>query len=89
MCFSLEWVRDLLILLICIGGLVAILKVLVPLICSWLGIALNPAIMQIINILVAIIVLCALVYLVFAVLECALGGGLFRHASALPFRLAA
>jgi len=90
MCFSLDWIRDLLILLICVGGLVAILKVLVPLICGWLGISLNPSIMQILNILVAIVVLCGLVYFVFAIFSCIFSGGSMLHHSMIdaPFRWA-
>jgi hypothetical protein len=71
MCFSLEWLAHVVILLIVICAAVAIFKIWVfPL----LG-GLDPRLVQTINILVAVIIACIVIWLVIEVLECALGSG--------------
>jgi hypothetical protein len=75
MCFSMEWVRDLLIFLIVVGAVVAFVKLFLPYALSWMGWAGDLA-MRAINIIVVAVVLCAIVYIFFALIGC-LGGGSF------------
>lgn len=72
MCFSLEWIKDLLIWLVCVCAIVALLRLLVPYILGMLGIA-GGILMQAINIFVWAIVCIAVIYFVFMLIGC-LGG---------------
>jgi len=74
MCFSLEWVEQLLIWLIIVGAIVALLKLLVPMILRNLGWA-GATIMQAINIVMWAVICIFLVYFIFDLIAC-LGGGL-------------
>jgi len=76
MCFSLGMVEQLIIWLIVICAAVAIIKLLlVPLVFQPMG---QPGaiLIQIVNIVIWVIVAIAVVYIVFDLLACALGGGL-------------
>jgi len=74
MCFSLEWVEQLLIWLIIVGAIVALLKLLVPMILSNLGWA-GATVMAAINIVMWAVICIFLVYFIFDLIAC-LGGGL-------------
>jgi hypothetical protein len=56
MCFSIGWLVQLLVWLVVICGLVAILRLLLPIMLGWLGWAGGVA-MQVINIIIAVIVI--------------------------------
>jgi len=77
MCFSLEWVEQLLIWLVIVGAIVAILRLLIPWALSFFGFNPGP-IMQIINIVIGAIVVIFVIYFVFAMIAClsSMGGGL-------------
>ena len=71
MCLSLGWLENLLIWLIVIVAVVAILKIVVPLVLSQIGVA-GTTILQIINIVVWAIVLIAIVIFAFEMIGCLL-----------------
>jgi hypothetical protein len=71
MCFSLAWLEQLVIWLIVIAAVIAIIKLLVPLLDSLIGI---PIIGQIIMIALWAFVAIAVVILIFGLLSCLLGG---------------
>jgi uncharacterized membrane-anchored protein len=73
MCFSLPWLAHILIVLIVIGACVAIFRIWIF---PMLG-AIDGRIAQTINILIAVVVACIVIWMVVAVLSCALGGGGF------------
>jgi hypothetical protein len=75
MCFGLAWIENLLLWIIGVAVVIAVLKVLVPLVFGLLGIPLGGAVMQIINIIIVGILLTALVIIVFDLLGCVLGSG--------------
>lgn len=76
MCFSLDWIGHVIIVLIVIAAVVAIAKIwLLPLLSG-----LDGRVVQTVNILIGVVVACIVIWLVVEVLSCALGGGLFlRH----------
>jgi hypothetical protein len=74
MCFSLEFIKQLLIDLIVIGAIFAIIKLLLPLALSWLGGA-GSIIMQVINIVLYAIICIFVVIICFDLISCLLGGG--------------
>ena len=71
-CFSIYWFESLLIWLIVICGVIAIFRLVLPLVLGWLGVA-GGLVMQVLNIILVVIVLCALVYFAFDLLSCAGG----------------
>jgi hypothetical protein len=74
MCFSVEWLAHILIVLIVIGAGIAIAKIwLLPMLAGWDG-----RIVQTINILIFVVVACIVIWVVVEVLSCALGGAPFR-----------
>lgn len=70
MCFSLAWFEALLIWLIIVCGIVAIFRLVLPVVLGWLGIA-GGLVMQVLNIILVVIVLCMLVYFAFDLISCA------------------
>lgn len=81
MCFSLAWVEQLCIYLIFVIGIIAIIRLLVPWALAQLGGG-GGIIAGIINIVLWMVVAIFVVYLVFALLACVVGGGglpLFPH----------
>jgi hypothetical protein len=74
MCFSVTAILLLLVWIVVICAVVAILRLLLPYVLSWLGVS-GDLVMRVINILIAAIVIIAIIYLVIDVLSC-LGGGI-------------
>jgi hypothetical protein len=72
MCFTLEWIKQLLINIVIIGAVIAVLRLLIPWVLEFVGISAGP-IMQIINIILVAIVVIFLIVVVFQLLGC-LGG---------------
>lgn len=72
MCFSLGWIEQLFIWLIIVGAIIAIVRLLLPMVLGPLG---GPAaiIIQIMNIVMWAVVACFIVYIIFDLLSC-LGG---------------
>jgi hypothetical protein len=68
-CFSWYWLESVLLWLVVLCGVVAILRLLVPFILSLVGVE-ATLIMRVINIIIAVIVVCALIVFVFDVLGC-------------------
>ena len=71
MCFSLEWLKELVIWLIIVGAIVACIKLLVP----WLTSITTPIVGQILMIILWAIVAIVIVTIIFGLLSCLLGGG--------------
>jgi hypothetical protein len=76
MCFSLGWVEQLLVYLVIVCAVIAILKLFVPWIVAQLG---YPIIGQILNIVLWAFITILIIYLVFGLLSCLLGGGGIMH----------
>jgi hypothetical protein len=83
MCFSLEWVGQLLIWLVVICAFIAIVRVLLPRIVGQLG---EPAtlIMTIVNIVMWAAILIFIIIVLVNLFSCLIGGGGFH--TALPHR---
>jgi hypothetical protein len=77
MCFTVLWIVQTLVWLVVVAGLVAILMLILPVVLGWLDWAGNLA-MQVIRIIVAVIVIIALLWFVYDLYVCAIGGGLAR-----------
>jgi len=76
-CFSLAWIENLLIWLVVIGAIVALIKLLVPLVVGPLGIA-GTTVAQAINIILWAVVAIAVIVLIFDLLSCLVGFPLRR-----------
>jgi len=72
MCFDLAWFENLLIWLVIIGAIVAIFKLLLPLVFNQLGVA-GAVILRIINIVVWAVVLIFIIIFVFDMISCLYG----------------
>jgi hypothetical protein len=77
MCFSALWLVQTLIWLIVICAIVAILRLVVPYVLQFLGVA-GGIVMQVINIVVAVIIIIALIWFCYDLFVCAAGGGGMR-----------
>ena len=75
MCFDLTWFEHLLIWLIIICGIVALGRLLLPIILGWLGMGISGVVMQVINIILVVVVLIVLVVICFDIFSCLLGSG--------------
>ncbi len=75
MCFSAYWLFATLARLVVICGIVAILMIVIPWVLSWLGNPVGAMVMQIIKIIVAVIVLVTLIWFVYDLWSCSVGGG--------------
>lgn len=71
MCFSLAWVEQLIVWLIVVSAVIAIIKLVIPFLDSLTGM---PIIGRILLIVLWAIVAIALVYIIFGLLSCLLGG---------------
>jgi len=69
-CFSLGWLEQLLIWLVVIAAVVALVKLIVPMIVGPLGVA-GSTVVQALNIVIWAIVAIAVIVLVFDLLACA------------------
>jgi hypothetical protein len=79
MCFTLEWLEQLLVWLVIVGAIIAILRLVIPWVLAQLGI---PIISQVLNIILWAIVCIIVIWIVFALLSCLVGMGgvgLFPH----------
>lgn len=74
MCFSLLWLEQMFIYLIVIGAVIAIIRLLLPLVFANWG-APGNVIGQVINIILWAVVACFVVYVCFALISCLIGGG--------------
>ena len=74
MCFSLEWLEQLFIYVIVIGAIIAIIRLLLPMVFAQFG---GPGniIAQVINIILWAVIACFVVYVCFSLLSCLIGGG--------------
>ena len=72
MCFSLEWVKDMLIFLIIICGVIAFVRLFLPRLLALMG-ASGGLILAAINIIIWVAVACFIVYIFFDFIAC-LGG---------------
>ncbi len=82
MCFTLLWFRDLLIWLVVVVAVVALLRLCLPWLMAQIGVNAS-VLMQAINIFVWAIVAIFVIYVIFALISCLVGGGglpLFPHA---------
>jgi hypothetical protein len=70
MCFSLLWLFQILVWLVIVCGVVAILRIIVPWILSLLGTAVDGRVMQIINIIIAVVIIVALLWFIYDLIEC-------------------
>jgi len=77
MCFSAAWFVSLLIWLIVVCAVVAIGRVVLPIVLGWLGVA-GGVVMQVINIVLIAFVLIVLVWFCYDLLMCAGGGPRLR-----------
>lgn len=73
MCYSVEWLAHILIVLIVICAIVAIFKIWVM---PMLG-GIDPRIAATVNILIGVVVAIIVIWLVVEVISCAFSGGLF------------
>ena len=73
-CFSLQWLEQLLVYCIIIFAVIAIIRLVVPWVLDQVGV---PIIGQVVNILLWAFVCIIVIYVVFALLSCLLGGGGF------------
>lgn len=69
MCFTLEWLRDLFIWLIVIGAIIAIVRILLPMVLSLIG-APAGTIMQIVNIALWAFIAVMIVVFAFDLIGC-------------------
>ena len=76
MCFSLAWFENLLIWLVILGAVVAIFKVILPLVFAQLGTP-GAAVMQIINIVLWAVVVIFIIIIAFELIGCLVGSGGF------------
>jgi hypothetical protein len=74
MCFSLEFIKTLLIDLVIIGAVFAIIKLLLPLALGWLGGA-GSIIMQVLNIVLWAVICIFVIIICFDLISCLLGAG--------------
>lgn len=69
-CFTVDWLLHFLLWLVVVGVLVAIFRILLPVILGLFGVA-GGVVMQVINILILGIVLIALIYFLIDLAHCA------------------
>ena len=74
MCFSLAWLEQLFIYVIVVGAIIAIIRLLLPMVFAQLG-GPGAVIGQVINIILWAIIACFVVYICFALFSCLLDGG--------------
>ena len=77
MCFSLLWFVTLLVWIVVVCGIVAIFRLVLPLVLGWLGIA-GGIVMKVLNIILAVVVIITLIWFCYDLFTCLGGGGLRR-----------
>lgn len=79
MCFSMQWIEQLLVWLVIVCAVVGILRLLLPFILNQLGVG-GGIIMNAINIVIWAVIAIFVIYFCFSLLGC-LGGGMLslRH----------
>lgn len=77
MCFSVYWFVTLLVWIVVICGVVAIFRIVLPIVLAWLGVA-GGVVMQVLNIILAMIVIITLIWFCYDLLTC-FGGVGFRR----------
>ena len=75
MCFSVAWFVQTLVWLVVICGVIAIFRLVLPVVLGWLGMA-GGLVMQVLNIILAVVVIVVLIWFCYDLLVCA--GGLGR-----------
>ena len=75
MCFSVAWFVQTLVWLVIICGVIAIFRLVLPVVLGWLGMA-GGLVMQVLNIILAVVVIVVLIWFCYDLLVCA--GGLGR-----------
>lgn len=75
-CFSLGWIEQLCVWIVCVIALVAIINLVLPWLTAQIGV---PIVAQIIRIVLWAVVAIACIYIIFALLACILGGGGLLH----------
>lgn len=78
MCFTLGWLEQLLVWIVVIAVVVGVLQLLIPWVFSLVGVPLGPLPMIVRYIVLGVIAI-AVIYFVFGLLECVVGGGGFPH----------
>lgn len=74
MCFSLAWIENIFIWLIVIGAVVALVKLLLPLVLSWAGTA-GSVVMQALTIVMYAFICIVVVIFVFDLISCLMAHG--------------
>ena len=79
MCFSLVWLRDVFIWLIVIGGCIALIKLLLPIVLAQLGPlgTFGNLIVSAVKIVLWVVVAVLCVYFIFDLVSCLVGSGGF------------
>jgi hypothetical protein len=78
MCFDLTWFENLLIRLVIIFAIIAIFKLLLPLVFNRMGMA-GEVILRIINICIGAVVTIFIIIIAFDLLSCLSAGGFHFH----------
>jgi hypothetical protein len=78
LCFGLQWFENLIILIIIVCAVVALLRLLISFVIPKLGVGAEVVsfIVRALTIVIWAIVCIALVYFVFSLIQCLLGGGI-------------
>lgn len=74
MCFSMAWLQQLFIYVIIVGAVIAIIRLLLPMVFAQMG-GPGNVIGQVINIILWAVIACFVVYICFALISCLLGSG--------------
>jgi hypothetical protein len=74
MCFSLEWLKQLFILIVIIGGIVALIKLVLPLVVPYLG-SWGSIIVRALTIVFHCIIAIIVIIIIFDLISCLLGFG--------------
>lgn len=77
MCFTLLWFVTLLVWVVVLCGVVAIFRLVLPVVLGWLGMA-GGLVMQVLNIILAVVVIVTLIWFLFDLVTCAGGGAGLR-----------
>ncbi len=70
MCFSLAWLLQILIWIVVICAVVAIFRLVLPIVLGWLGVA-GSVVMQVLNIILIAFVIIVMLYFAYDLLICA------------------
>jgi hypothetical protein len=71
MCFSLAWLVWWAVRIVILIGVVMILRIVVPWVLELLGVAVDPRVFRIINIIIGIVVICWLIWFIYDLIVCA------------------